>query len=108
MLDDHWQQKKRLSAKVSWSSVDEVYQQARSRFRVLGGKVIGAGGGGFLLLYCPSGHDHLDRFMASHGMPRLDYMLESEGSKVVANVGSTKSMQFHPRASVAAAGLAVS
>lgn len=108
LLDEHWQQKKRLSAKVSWSRVDEVYDTVRSQFRVLGGKVIGAGGGGFLLFYCPSGHDRLDRFMAAQGMPRLDYMLEPEGSKVVANVGSTKSMLFHPRASVAGAGLAVS
>lgn len=108
MLDEHWQQKKRLSEKISWNRIDEIYQAARSQHKVLGGKVIGAGGGGFLMLYCPSGHDRLDRFMESQGMPRLHYMVEPEGSKVVANVGSTKSMQFHPQASVAAAGWAAS
>jgi len=108
MLDEHWQQKKRLSDKISWTRIDEIYQTTRSQYKVLGGKVIGAGGGGFLMLYCPSGHDRLDRFMEAQGMPRLHYMVEPEGSKVVANVGSTKSMLFHPRASAAAAGWAVS
>ncbi|MGZ8868202.1 MAG: hypothetical protein ACXW2P_07640, partial [Thermoanaerobaculia bacterium] len=57
------------------------------RFGVLGGKIIGAGGGGFLMLYCPSHHATLERFMLEQGMPRMHYTVEPEGTKVVAQMG---------------------
>lgn len=87
MLDEHWQNKKKLSAKISLSSVDEVYDEVRERFGVLGGKIIGAGGGGFLMLYCPSHHAALERFMNARGMPRMHYTVEAEGTKVVTQLG---------------------
>jgi D-glycero-alpha-D-manno-heptose-7-phosphate kinase len=87
LLDDHWQNKKKLSKKISWSGVDEIYDEVRSRFGVLGGKVIGAGGGGFLMLYSSKHHARLERFMAEHGMPRMHYTVEPEGTKVVAQMG---------------------
>ena len=59
----------------------------RERFGVLGGKIIGAGGGGFLMLYCPSQHAALGRFMAANGMPRMHYTVEPEGTKVITQVG---------------------
>jgi D-glycero-alpha-D-manno-heptose-7-phosphate kinase len=54
---------------------------------VLGGKVIGAGGGGFLMLYCHRNHQGLERHMASLGMPRLHYSIEPEGTKVITQAG---------------------
>lgn len=96
MLDEHWQHKKRMSSKISLSLVDRLYDEVRAHHGVLGGKIIGAGGGGFLMLYCPKHHRQLEQFMLSQGMPRLHYMIESEGSKVVANIASTKAMLFHP------------
>ena len=87
LLDDHWQAKKRMSDKISLSAVDEIYDDVRSRFGVLGGKIIGAGGGGFLMLYCPSHHADLERYMAGRGMPRRHYTIEPEGTKVVAQMG---------------------
>jgi D-glycero-alpha-D-manno-heptose-7-phosphate kinase len=86
-LDEHWQNKKRLSNKISFTAVDEIYDEVRKRFRVLGGKIIGAGGGGFLMLYCASHHADLERFMAGKGMPRMHYTIEPEGTKVVAQMG---------------------
>ena len=68
LLDDHWQNKKKLSSKISWSRVDEVYDEVRRRFGVLGGKVIGAGGGGFLMLYSPKQHAALESFMRDAGI----------------------------------------
>ncbi len=97
LLDEHWRLKKTLSEKISWPAVDSLYDEVRREYNVLGGKVIGAGGGGFLMLYCPTGHKRLEEFMLSQGMPRLHYTLEREGSKTVANVESTKSAIFHPR-----------
>jgi D-glycero-alpha-D-manno-heptose-7-phosphate kinase len=87
MLDEHWQNKKRMSSKISLSIVDEIYDDVRKRFGVLGGKIIGAGGGGFLMLYCPTHHAQLEKYMAGRGMPRMHYMIEHEGTKVVAQMG---------------------
>jgi D-glycero-alpha-D-manno-heptose-7-phosphate kinase len=86
LLHAHWEHKRRLSTKITLSAVDELYDTVRERFDVLGGKIIGAGGGGFLMLYCPSHHRALSEFMEQRGMPRLRYTLEFEGAKVVANV----------------------
>ena len=87
LLDEHWQSKKKLSDKVSLTSVDEIYEDVRKRFGVLGGKIIGAGGGGFLMLYGPRQHAALERFMTERGMPRMHYNVEPEGTKVVAQMG---------------------
>ncbi|MGZ8853788.1 MAG: hypothetical protein ACXW2X_10375, partial [Thermoanaerobaculia bacterium] len=51
------------------------------------GKIIGAGGGGFLMLYSPRHHATLERFMTDRGMPRMHYTIEPEGTKVVAQMG---------------------
>lgn len=87
LLHEHWTNKKRLSSKISISKVDQIYDEVRARFRVLGGKIIGAGGGGFLMLYCASHHAALERYMADHGMPRMHYTIEAEGTKIVAQTG---------------------
>lgn len=96
LLDEHWQSKKKMSPKISLSEIDQLYDEVRANYGVLGGKIIGAGGGGFLMLYCPGNHKRLEEFMLSRGMPRLHYTVEVEGSKVVANIASTKAMAFHP------------
>lgn len=93
LLDEHWRQKKRMSAKISLTRVDELYEHVRQYYGVLGGKIAGAGGGGFLMLYCPRGHKKLEAFMAEQGMPRLHYAVEYEGSKVVANLASAPAVR---------------
>lgn len=87
LLDDHWQAKKRLSSKISLSAVDSLYAEVRANHHVLGGKIIGAGGGGFVMLYCNRDHAGLERFMATRGMARLHYTIEREGTKVVTQLG---------------------
>jgi D-glycero-alpha-D-manno-heptose-7-phosphate kinase len=87
LLDEHWQSKKKMSGKISLRAVDEIYEDVRERFGVLGGKIIGAGGGGFLMLYCPRQHAAVERFMLERGMPRMHYSVEPEGTKVVAQMG---------------------
>ena len=95
-MHQHWMRKKRLSAGISVKWIDDLYEEVRARCGVLGGKLIGAGGGGFLMLYCSSTSRKLEDFMLSRGLPRLYYNLEREGTKVVANVASTQSMTLHP------------
>jgi D-glycero-alpha-D-manno-heptose-7-phosphate kinase len=87
LLDEHWQAKKKLSSKITFSRVDEIYDDVRHRFEVLGGKIIGAGGGGFLMLYSAKQHAALEKYMTEHGMPRMHYTIEPEGTKVVAQMG---------------------
>lgn len=51
LLDEAWQFKKKISSKISNSQIDEIYAQARQA-GALGGKITGAGGGGYMLFYC--------------------------------------------------------
>ena len=95
LMDEHWQCKRRLSDKVSISQVDELYDYVKREYGVLGGKVAGAGGGGFLMLYCPRNHAQLTDFMLSQGMRRLHYTVEFEGCKVISNVFNTHSLGIH-------------
>jgi D-glycero-alpha-D-manno-heptose-7-phosphate kinase len=88
LLDEHWLNKKKLSSKVSIDKVDELYEEVKAHHHVLGGKIVGAGGGGFLMLYCHRNHASLERLMLSQGMPRLHYTIEPEGTKVVSQLGS--------------------
>ena len=53
LLNNAWYLKKKLSSSISNSKIDELYDLA-IRYGALGGKLLGAGGGGFLLLYMPN------------------------------------------------------
>jgi len=83
MLHEHWLSKKRLSAKISWPAIDALYDHVRAEHGVLGGKVIGAGGGGFLMLFKPGDGAALEAFMAEHHMPRLRYGIDRSGAQVL-------------------------
>jgi D-glycero-alpha-D-manno-heptose-7-phosphate kinase len=96
LLHEHWCAKKRLSERVSLSRVDALYEHVRREYDVLGGKIAGAGGGGFLMLYCAHDHKRLEGFMAAQGMPRLHYKVEYDGSKVIADHASGRSMRDQP------------
>jgi len=52
LLDKHWEIKKRISNKMSDNSIDTIYNYAKS-YGALGGKIMGAGGGGFFIFYVP-------------------------------------------------------
>ena len=85
LLDHHWQSKKRLSAKVSSDRIDRLYELAR-RNGALGGKIMGAGGGGFFMFYCEN-HDKacLREAMAAEGLREMRFAIDFEGSKVLVN-----------------------
>src|SRR6185503_8156867 len=58
MLGEAWQQKRRMSPKIATPFIDEAYDLA-IRSGALGGKVTGAGGGGYMLFYCPFNRRHI-------------------------------------------------
>jgi D-glycero-alpha-D-manno-heptose-7-phosphate kinase len=85
LLDYHWQAKKRLSTKVSSAGIDRLYELAR-RNGALGGKIMGAGGGGFFMFYCDN-HSKacLREAMAAEGLQEMRFAIDYEGSKVLVN-----------------------
>ena len=58
LLHEGWESKKKFSAKITDPAIDEIYEEAR-KSGALGGKLLGAGGGGYLLLFCEFNKKHL-------------------------------------------------
>lgn len=96
LTHEHWLAKKELSAGVVVSTAERIYEHVRETYGVLGGKIAGAGGGGFLMLYCPQKSSaKLTQFMEEQGMLRLPYRAEYEGSRVITNVMSSRAVPMH-------------
>ncbi len=85
LLDEYWQYKKSLSTEMSVSKVDAIYNFLKEENLILGGKILGAGGGGFLLLYSHRNHEELDNIMKYNGFIRVDYDVDYEGVKTIYN-----------------------
>lgn len=83
LLHRGWELKKQMAAQVTNGSIDAIYRAA-IQAGALGGKITGAGGGGFLLLYCPPGRQD-DVRAALRSLPELPFGLEQDGSKVIFN-----------------------
>lgn len=84
LLHESWQFKQQLASKISNPEINELYIAARQA-GALGGKITGAGGGGFLLLYCPPPHQDAVRHALAR-LPELPFHLERDGTKVIFNV----------------------
>ena len=85
LLHEHWQNKKRRSAKITGAEVDRWYDAAREAGAV-GGKLVGAGGGGFLMVLCQNGSKpHVREALAREGLRELTYRIDREGAKVMVN-----------------------
>ena len=82
ILHEHWLTKKGLSDNISDTFIDEAYEHARQN-GAIGGKIVGAGGGGFLLLYCPRERARLVSAMESLGLSPTWFSFEHEGAKIV-------------------------
>lgn len=81
ILHDGWLAKKRLATSISNDTIDDFYERARAA-GALGGKVLGAGGGGFLLLYArPEQHGNI--LAALPELRRIDFAFEPQGSKII-------------------------
>jgi D-glycero-alpha-D-manno-heptose-7-phosphate kinase len=83
LLDVHWENKKRRSGKISDPRIDRWYELARDS-GAIGGKLVGAGGGGFLLFYCPNScKGKLRVAMAEEGLREMPFDFDFEGAKVM-------------------------
>jgi len=78
-LHEGWMVKKNFSTKVSNSNIDKLYDIARAS-GALGGKLLGAGGGGYLLLYCDFGRKHdVTKALTKVGGQVVDFNFEPLG-----------------------------
>jgi D-glycero-alpha-D-manno-heptose-7-phosphate kinase len=74
LLHDAWQAKKNMSSRISNQRIDEMYEEAR-RHGAIGGKVTGAGGGGYMLFYC----DYRTKHRVAEAMLAMDARVEEFG-----------------------------
>jgi D-glycero-alpha-D-manno-heptose-7-phosphate kinase len=85
MLHESWQHKKQLASGVSNSFIDEAYAAAQHA-GATGGKITGAGGGGFLMLYCAEEHQDAVRVaLEALGLRQIRCAFEFEGTRVLLN-----------------------
>jgi D-glycero-alpha-D-manno-heptose-7-phosphate kinase len=81
LMHEHWEHKKRRSSGMSNEQIDTWYELARKN-GAIGGKVVGAGGGGFLMFYA-SDRNRLRSAMARAGLEEVRFRFDFEGTKVV-------------------------
>ncbi|MCB1060876.1 MAG: GHMP kinase [Calditrichaeota bacterium] len=84
LLHAGWELKKKMAAKISDDGIDDMYGRA-IKAGAVGGKIAGAGGGGFLLLYVPPSNQDSVRNALSE-LFELPFMPERDGSKVIFNI----------------------
>ena len=83
LLNESWQKKKELSNNISSSLIDDIYHKA-IKHGSLGGKILGAGGGGFFLFYIKD--DKIENFKrAFKKYTLISFKFENEGSKIIFN-----------------------
>lgn len=85
MLNESWLAKKRVSSRISNSRIDCLYDLA-VRSGAMGGKITGAGGGGFLLLFCElDRQESVRQAMVSEGLKEMTFSFDFQGAHVLVN-----------------------
>jgi D-glycero-alpha-D-manno-heptose-7-phosphate kinase len=82
LLDHGWKEKRRLASGITNPEIDESYDLAKHE-GALGGKITGAGGGGFMLLFCPENRqESVTSALERRGLRRMDFHFERQGVAV--------------------------
>lgn len=85
LFDKHWKYKKKISNKMSNKNFDHIYKIARQN-GALGGKISGAGGGGFFTFYVEKNHTKFRKIMREIGLREMKYHFDFQGTKVLVDV----------------------
>ena len=81
LMHEHWEHKKSRSIGMTNEFIDSAYSQA-IRAGATGGKLVGAGGGGFLMFYA-NDKEKLRKKMAMLGLEEVRFQFDFEGTKVI-------------------------
>lgn len=81
LMHEHWEHKKRRSGGMSNAQIDEWYELGRQS-GAMGGKLVGAGGGGFLMFYAED-RNRLRKAMAHAGLEEVRFRFDFEGTKIL-------------------------
>lgn len=85
LLHQSWLQKRGVNRDISNDQIDVAYDTARQK-GALGGKITGAGGGGFMMLYCHEEHQaEVTRSLQALGLARMDFRFDFDGAQVLLN-----------------------
>ena len=85
LLHEHWTQKRRLAASMTDASIDEHYEAAR-KAGAIGGKLMGAGGGGFFMFYVrPAERRRVHEALTARGLRPLRFRFDFDGARIMAN-----------------------
>jgi D-glycero-alpha-D-manno-heptose-7-phosphate kinase len=85
LLHESWQAKRMISSKISTPRIDQLYACARE-YGAIGGKITGAGGGGFLLLYCEANYRQaVHDALLKEGVQEMTFGFDMQGAQVLVN-----------------------
>ncbi len=81
-MNIHWELKRKISDKMSNSQIDKWYNAALDN-GAIGGKIVGAGGGGFLMVYADKSHDKIAKAMENEGLIKINFKFDFDGTRIV-------------------------
>ena len=85
MLHEHWTNKRKLAANMADGSIDEHYEAAR-KAGAIGGKLMGAGGGGFFMFYVRAPERRrVHDVLAARGLQPMRFRFDFDGARIMAN-----------------------
>ncbi len=85
LLHSAWEAKRRVSNKIATPRIDQLYSLAR-KHGAIGGKITGAGGGGFLLIYCERSYQGAVRAaLSQEGVHEMAFSFDMQGAQIIAN-----------------------
>ncbi len=86
LLHEHWMRKRKLASKMTDDRIDDYYETAR-KAGAIGGKLMGAGGGGFFMFYTrPENKRNVYEAMVKRGLKPLRFRFDLDGARIVANL----------------------
>ena len=89
LLHEHWTNKRKLATKMTDERIDEHYEAAR-KAGAIGGKLMGAGGGGFFMFYTrPADKRRVCETLVKRGLKPLRFRFDLDGARIVANMHRT-------------------
>ena len=98
LLHASWQEKRRLAPGLSTDFIDTCYALALEK-GASGGKITGAGGGGFLLLYChEQAQEAVTTALEAQGLKRMNFHFDRQGARVLLNVANFDTLRVAPYA----------